>query len=288
MLKKRIIGVIILKNGWVVQSIGFKNFLPVGKLDIAVEYFNQWGIDEIIILDIDATRQKRSPNFQMIKSASSFSQTPLSVGGGIKSIRDMELLLRAGADKLVINTQLISNVSLLEEGARQFGNQCMIASVDAKKSGNKYNVYNPEVKHEISDIETFVKNIESLGAGEIFLNSVDRDGSKLGLDLKLGSLIRKSLTIPLILCGGVGKPSHLVDGIKCDFEAVAAANFFHYTEMSVIAAKEYILRHDCKIRSDSFASFSRIPFENFSERPSRYSEDELEKLRFEYIPEEVI
>jgi len=288
MLKTRIIGVIIIKNGWVVQSINFRKFLPVGQLNIVVEYFNQWGIDEIVILDIDATREGRSPNFDMIKSASSFSQTPLSVGGGIKSIKDMESLLRAGADKLVINTQLINNISLIEEGSHLFGNQCMVASIDAIKVGNSYEVFNAYQDCANLTVEKLAIDCENQGAGEIFLNSVDRDGMKLGLDIRLGQIVRDSLSIPLILCGGVGKSSDLVEGVRNGFDAVAAANFFHFTEMSVIAAKEFILRSGCNIRFDSFATYSGANFDKFLDRPTRLSEVDLEKLRFEYIPEEFI
>lgn len=262
--------------------------MPVGQLDVAVEYLNQWGIDEIVILDIDASREARSPNFEMIKSASSYSQTPLSVGGGIKSLNDMELLLRAGADKLVINSQLISNSSLIEEGAHQFGNQCMVASIDAIKSGDNYIVYNSQAGSIDLTVKTLAQKSENLGAGEIFLNSVDRDGMKTGLDLKLGLEVSQSLSIPLILCGGVGKPSDLVEGINSGFDAVAAGNFFHYTEMSVIAAKQFILQDGCSIRLDSYATYSDVNFDKLTERPTRLSEDALEKLRFEYIPEETI
>jgi len=288
MLKARIIGVIVVKNGWVVQSINFKRYLPVGRLDIAVEYLDRWGIDEIVILDIDATRQGSSPNLDMIKSASSFSQTPLSVGGGIKSLKDMESLLRAGADKLIINSQLISNSALIEEGAHQFGNQCMVASIDAIKVGSSYNVFNSQAGFIDLSVENLAIKSEDLGAGEIFLNSVDRDGMKLGLDLNLGQTVRESLSIPLILCGGVGKPSDFVDGINAGFDAVAAGNFFHFTEMSVIAAKEFILQNECDIRFDSFANYSGVNFDKSLQRPTRLSEIELENLRFEYIPEETI
>ena len=226
MLKARIIGVIVVKNGWVVQSINFKRYLPVGRLDIAVEYLDRWGIDEIVILDIDATRQGSSPNLDMIKSASSFSQTPLSVGGGIKSLKDMESLLRAGADKLIINSQLISNSALIEEGAHQFGNQCMVASIDAIKVGSSYNVFNSQAGFIDLSVENLAIKSEDLGAGEIFLNSVDRDGMKLGLDLNLGQTVRESLSIPLILCGGVGKPSDFVDGINADLMQLLQVIFF--------------------------------------------------------------
>ncbi len=288
MLKKRIIGVLVVKNRWVVQSIKFERYLPVGHLDIAVEYLNRWGIDEIVILDIDATYERRSPNFSMIQSASNFSQTPLSVGGGISSLLDIESLLRVGVDKVVINSQLISNPTLIKEGAYQFGSQCMVASIDAIKVGNDYKVYDRANKKTDLKITELAKRVEDYGAGEIFLNSVERDGKKIGLDLQLASEVRESVSIPIILCGGVGKPSDLVDGAKSNIDAVAAGNFFHFTEMSVVTSKQYMLRNDCSVRLDSYATYSKAIFDRFTERPTKLSEDKLEKLRFEYIPEEKI
>jgi cyclase len=288
MLKTRVIGVLIVKNGWVVQSIQFKRYLPIGHLDVAVEYLNQWGIDEIVILDIDATSEGRSPNFAMIKSASSFSQTPLSVGGGISSLSDMESLLRVGADKVVINSQLISNPSLIEEGAHQFGSQCMIASIDAINYGNGYRAYNRLTNNTDLTVNDLAKRSEDLGAGEIFLNSVDRDGMKIGLDIELASEVRQYVSLPLILCGGVGKSSDLVEGVKSGVEAVAAGNFFHFTEMSVVAAKQFLVQNDCSIRLDSYATYSGAVFDKHIERPIRQNEDILERLRFKHLPEEII
>jgi imidazole glycerol-phosphate synthase subunit HisF len=288
MLKTRVIGVLVVKNGWVVQSIQFKRYLPIGRLDVAVEYLNQWGIDEIVILDIDATSEGRSPNFAMIKSASSFSQTPLSVGGGISSLSDMESLLRVGADKVVINSQLISNPSLIEEGAHQFGSQCVIASIDAINYGNGYRAYNRLTNNTDLTVNDLAKRSEDFGAGEIFLNSVDRDGMKIGFDIELASEVRQYASLPLILCGGVGKSSDLVEGVKSGVEAVAAGNFFHFTEMSVIITKQFLAQNDCNIRLDSYATYSGINFDKQTERPVRRSEDSLERLRFTYLPEEII
>jgi imidazole glycerol-phosphate synthase subunit HisF len=288
MLKTRIIGVLLVKNDWVVQSINFKKFLPIGRLDVAVEFLNQWGIDEIVILDINATAEGRSPNFEMIKSASAFSQTPLSVGGGVSSLSHMEALLRAGADKIIINSGFLKEGSLIQEGAHQFGSQCMIASIDALIRNNKYCVYNKNNKNSELLVNDLAIRAEEFGAGEIFLNSVDRDGNKLGLDLKLGNEIRRNLSIPLILCGGVGKPSHIIDGIQANLGAVAAGNFFHFTEMSVIAAKRFIRQNGLKIRIDSYANYNTANFDRVTERISRHSEDTLEELRFQYIPEEII
>ena len=137
MLKTRVVGVLVVKNGWVVQSIQFKRFLPIGSVDIAVEYMDRWGIDEILILDISAS-SKQLPNFKMIESASAFSQTPLTVGGGITSLSDIESLLRAGADKISINSQLFLKPTLVSEGAYKFGSQCIVASIDAVHTKDEY------------------------------------------------------------------------------------------------------------------------------------------------------
>jgi imidazole glycerol-phosphate synthase subunit HisF len=288
MLKTRVIGVLVIKNGWVVQSIQFKRYLPIGSLKIAVEYLNQWGVDEIVILDIDATNNKSPLNLSIIKSASKFSQTPLSFGGGISSLSDVESLLRVGVDKVVINSQLISNPAFVKESVYQFGSQCIVASVDAISNEGNYNVYSRQTSSTCLTVKDLAKKSEDLGVGEIFLNSVDRDGMKTGFDLKLASEIRQSISIPIILCGGVGKSSDLVEGAKIGVDAVAAGNFFHFTEMSVIAAKQYMVNNGSNVRLDSYATYSNAEFDERTERPTRLNEDILEKLRFNFIPEEKI
>lgn len=290
MLKTRVIAVLVVKNGWVVQSIGFGRYLPVGSLKISIEYLNQWGIDEIIILDIDATTEGRSPNFQQLKEVSVYSQTPVSIGGGISKIEDIESMIRHGADKVVINSIFLKNPSILKQGAQQYGKQCMVVSLDAMKSStNNYVIYNKNCKlNEKRDLEYYVKLAEDHGAGEIFINSVDQDGKKSGYDLKLLEAVKKVTSIPVILCGGVGKTAHLIEGANAGADAVAAGNFFHFTELSVVAAKQKMIQAGINIRMDSYATYNKVQFDSRTDRPMRLSDAEYEKMRFDYIPEEII
>jgi imidazole glycerol-phosphate synthase subunit HisF len=283
MLKKRIIAVLILKNNRVVQSIGFKQFLPVGYLETSVEYLNKWGVDEIIILDIDATKKNKKPNFTLIEKASKYSQTPLCVGGGVSTLEDMELLLNSGADKIALNTPLFSNQKLIERASTRYGSQCIVASIDVKKYGSEYKVFNENIKEIDMDINTALNVAQDAGAGEVFINSVDKDGKKTGYDLQLASKICNVVNIPIILCGGVGKPSHLVDGLSQGMDAVAAGNFFHFTEMSVIITKKFLIQNNCSIRLDGNVKFENTTFDERLNRPMKKSEILLDKMRFKNL-----
>ena len=178
MLKKRVIATVIVKDGIVVQSINFKKFLPVGKPHIAIEYLNSWGIDEIILLDISATKDRRNPDFEMVKKCSEKCFVPLTVGGGINCIEHIDNLMACGADKIALNYAAIYNSDLITKAADKFGNQCVVMSIDAVKTKNKYKVYDHLNKKilDISPLDHAEKSIK-LGVGEIFINSVDNDGS---------------------------------------------------------------------------------------------------------------
>lgn len=289
MLKKRIVGVLIVKGGLVVQSIGFRRYLPVGVPTIAVEYLNRWGIDEIILLDIDATKEQRHPDVSSIPGYARQCQVPLTIGGGIKAIADIERIIRAGADKVVVNSAMADNVGLITEGARLFGSQCMVVSIDARcRGGEQYEAYSHGGSHPlgISPAE-LARRAEEAGAGEIFLNSIDRDGAKNGYDLELIREVSESVHIPVIVAGGAGHPKHFLAAFPFKVAAVAAANFFHYTETSVIVAKAFMQAAGCHLRLDSHATFDGFGFDDDG-RATKLNDAILEKLRFEYIPEEVI
>lgn len=289
MLKTRVVGVLIVKNRIVVQSINFKKYLPVGVPSIAVDYLNKWGIDEIVVLDIDATAQNRKPLFDEIADYSKYCHVPLAVGGGIKTIDDIKGVISSGADKVVINTAVIVNPELITEGARLFGNQCIVASIDAKKkSDGKYEAF-------INDGRTSTGRSPSevaiaagkYGAGEIFLNSIDRDGSKQGYDLELIKQVVEVVNVPVVVCGGVSHSKHFQQALDFDVSGVAAANFFHYFEHSALSTKSWMKTSGDNIRLDSYASYEGYNFD-FLGRPAKKEDIVLEKLRFEYIPEEII
>lgn len=261
MLKKRLIPCLILKGDKIVQSIKFKRYLPIGQANVAIEFFMNWDVDEIVLLDIEASAQQRPPNYELISHFAKHCFLPFSVGGGITSLEEMRKVLHAGADKIIINRAAVKYPGLIQEGARVFGNQCMVVSIDSK--------LNEKQEHEVAiesgkvltgmDPVLWAKEVESLGAGEILLNSVDRDGTKQGYDIDLVRRVQESVNIPVIACGGVGKMSHLVEGFtKANAHAVSAANIFQYTEHSTIIAKVYLKRAGIDVRLDSQVKYEDI------------------------------
>lgn len=289
MLKPRIIGVLVVKNKIVVQSYGFQRYLPVGIPEIAIEYLDRWGIDEIVVLDIDATVNGITPDFAAVESFSKHCQVPLTIGGGIRNVKNMEEIVRRGADKVVINSAAVENPDLINDGAWLFGNQCIVVSIDARRvkedqyevfthSGRKSTGYSPE---------DFARLAQEKGAGEILLNSIDRDGTQAGYDLNLVKKVADSVTIPVIVCGGVGHPMHFAQGLECGVSAAAAANYFHHTEHSVITTKRYLTEKGLKLRLDTYTDYAGFHFDE-SGRSGKVDDDALDRLRFEYTPEEVI
>jgi cyclase len=265
MLKNRLIPVIIIKKELIVQSFNFKRFLPIGKMKTAVDFFVNWDVDEIIILDIDASKHGRCIQLDVIKQASRECFVPLTVGGGIRSINDIKNVLRAGADKISINSYAVENPKFITDAAVRFGNQCITVSIDAMKISNDYNVFigNGKVDTGIK-VSDWVKKIEHLGAGEILINSVERDGSRKGYDLDLLNLVSSNVNIPVIACGGVGDIRHLASGIldgHC--QAVAAANIFQHTEHSTIAAKAIMNKLGVQVRLSSDVKYENFDFDDF-------------------------
>lgn len=289
MLKKRIVATLIIKDGIVVQSIGFDKYLPIGNIGICVEFLNKWGIDEIILLDIDKTSQGKGPDFKLITEVSKKIFVPLTVGGGIRNLGDIRKLIHYGADKISINKQALINAKIIREASNIFGNQCIVVSMDAKFKNGEYQVYSDNGKNPTGlDPVKWAKEVESLGAGEILLNSIDRDGSKRGYDLKIIKKVSQSVSIPVIACGGAGHPKHFLDVFtKTGALASAAGNFFHFTEHSPITLKSFLVEKGVDVRLDTYANYRGISFmENgrIAKRPESY----LDKLRFEYISEEKI
>ncbi len=289
MLKTRVVGVLVVKAGRVVQSLKFSRYLPVGKPEISVEFLNKWGIDEIVLLDIDATKEKRPPDYDLISRCAKYCQVPFSVGGGIRDIEQMSKLLKSGADKVIVNCEFLDRPGLITEGSKRFGSQCMIVSIDSMlKENGEYGVRS---SHDLTGLKLnpvdLAKKAEEVGAGEIFLNSVNRDGQKNGYDLRLLAKVRNAVSIPVIICGGVGHVDHLIEGINLGVSAVAAANFFHFIEHSVVITKRALVEMGQEIRLDTYTTYERQEFDD-DIRLNRRSEDYLTNLRFTYLPEEVI
>ncbi|MDD4901324.1 MAG: imidazole glycerol phosphate synthase cyclase subunit [Patescibacteria group bacterium] len=289
MLKKRLVASLTIKNGIVVQSLGFNKYLPVGSASVAAEALNRWGIDEIILLDIDATSQGKKPNFDLVTAVSKKIFVPLTVGGGIKNLDDVKKLVHGGADKISINQAALTRPEIIKELAAVFGSQCVVVSMDIKAKDGHYEVYAAGGKNPTGlDPLAWAKRAEALGAGEILLNSIDRDGSKIGYDLKLIKMLTDVLSIPVIACGGAGQPQHFLEVFNyCHAAAAAAGNFFHFTEHSPIIVKSFLIKNGVDVRLDTYANYPNVDFDEtgrLAKRPDEY----LEKIRFEYQPEEII
>ncbi len=290
MLKKRLIATLIVKDGIVVQSINFRTFLPVGKPAIAIEFLNAWGIDEIVLVDITASKDHTRKTYDFIEQISRRCFVPLTVGGGINSIDDIRALLNFGADKIVVNAHALSNPEFITQAAHIFGNQCIVASIDVKGSKpSEYRVYNATKGHA-TDLKPldWAKRLEALGAGEIYLTSVDRDGSKQGFDLGLIDMVAGNVAIPVIASGGAGHAGHILEAFaKTKASAVSAANFFHFSEHSVIASKALLSNNRINIRLNTPATYTEASFdENF--RLKKQPDEYLGNLLFEKITKEII
>lgn len=252
MLKRRLIPVLILRDAMVVQSILFKHTNVIHwKPLTAVDFFNKWAVDEIVVLDVTRNKNKRQRFLDNVLGLSKKCFVPLTVGGWVDSLEEVIQLLRLGADKIVINTEAVRRPELVSECAATVGNQCIVVSIDVKTHENgEYEVYIDRGR-EPTGLSPFdwAKKAQDVGAGEIFLNCIDKDGYRQGYDLKLLRQVVDSVDIPVIAMGGVFTWQHLVDGIlQGGADAVAAANIFHYTEHSTIKAKEYLRQSGIDVR----------------------------------------
>ncbi|EGR1307538.1 HisA/HisF-related TIM barrel protein [Vibrio cholerae] len=261
MLKTRLIPCIITKGELVVQSFGFKKYLPIGNVKTAIEFFVNWDVDEIIVNDIDATKDGRVPNFELVSWAAKECFVPLTVGGGIKSVDHIRQLLKAGADKVAINSLALENPDFITESSSLFGSQCITVSIDAIKHADGYRVFDYQKQSSLDlDVVEWAIKVESLGAGEILLNSVDRDGSREGYDTKLLRCVSERLSIPVIALGGIGRFDQLAAGATVGgCQALAAANIFQHMEHSTIAAKAQMRNSGLNVRLSS-----EVKYEDFS------------------------
>jgi len=243
MLKKRIIPCLDVKNGKVVKGINFVNLIDAGNPVEQAKIYDEQGADEICFLDITASNENRNIMLETVKNTAKNISIPFTVGGGVRSLEDINELLGNGADKVSINTSAVINKDLVGESAEKFGSQCTVVAIDAKRvSNNKWEVFTHGGRKSTGkDVLKFVKKMESLGAGEILLTSMDRDGTKKGYDLDLTKKVSNSLNIPVIASGGVGNLEHLYQGVKIGkASAVLAASIFHFGEFSIQDAKKYL------------------------------------------------
>lgn len=264
MLKKRLVACLLIRDGLIVQSVDFNRYLPIGHPRFPIEFVVKWDVDEIVLLDMSATPENRAPDIGVLEMLSRSCFVPLTVGGGIKSVDDVRRIIRAGADKAAINAHAVTRPGLISEVADVFGQQCVVVSIDCRReSDGRYQVYTHSGSKPTGlDAVVWATQVEKLGAGEIFLNSIDRDGSKKGYDLELIRQISESVSIPVVACGGVGNYTHFAPGIiEGGASAVAAANIFHYIEHSTIVAKAHLLKSGVDIRLDSEATYEGREFD---------------------------
>ena len=242
MLKNRIIPCLDVKNGRVVKGINFVDLKDAGDPVEQAKIYSEGGADEICFLDITASNENRSTIYEVVKKTSEKCFVPLTVGGGVRSIEDINKLLKCGADKVSINTAAVQNTKIVMESSSKFGSQCIVVAIDAKRKGDGWEIFTHGGRKEtgINAIK-FAKQMEEYGAGELLVTSMDRDGTQKGYDIDLIKEISKMVGIPVIASGGVGNLDHLAEGItKGKANAVLAASIFHYGKYSLKEAKQYL------------------------------------------------
>ena len=242
MLKNRIIPCLDVKNGRVVKGINFVDLKDAGDPVEQAKVYSDGGADEICFLDITASNENRDTIYNVVKDTSKKCFVPLTVGGGVRSIEDINKLLNCGADKVSINTAAVQNAELVIESSKKFGSQCIVVAIDAKKNGEIWEVFTHGGRNKTGiDAIEYAKKMENNGAGELLVTSMDRDGTQIGYDIELIKKITSNVNIPVIASGGVGNLDHLVDGIKKgNASAVLAASIFHYGTHSIKEAKQYL------------------------------------------------
>jgi len=250
MLAKRIIPCLDVDKGRVVKGINFVNLIDAGNPVENARRYDQEGADELVFLDITASAEEREIMLDVVKRTQNAVFIPFTVGGGLRTREDIRLILEVGADKVSVNSAAVRNPSFVREAARIFGTQCIVVAIDAKRTGEGFEVYidggrTPTGLNAIA----WARQVEQLGAGEILLTSMDRDGTKDGYDIPLTKAICEAVNIPVIASGGAGTLDHLVEALvdgKAD--AVLAASIFHFGEWSIQEAKAYLAERGITVR----------------------------------------
>lgn len=252
MLAKRIIPCLDVTNGRVVKGTNFVNLRDAGDPVELAAVYDKAGADELVFLDITASSDGRDTMIDVVRRTAEEVFIPFTVGGGIRKIEDMRQMLRAGADKVSLNTSAIQNPQLISQGAEKFGSQCIVVAVDARSTGKpgKWEVYIHGGRTPTGiDVLEWVRQAEELGAGEILLTSMDRDGTKDGYDLPLTKAVAEAVGIPVIASGGVGNLEHIAQGLTSgQADAALAASIFHFGEYTVRETKEYLRKRGVVVR----------------------------------------
>jgi cyclase len=249
-LTKRIIPCLDVKNGAVVKGIKFLDLKDVGYPPEMAEIYEKQGADEIVFLDISASAEGRKTLLGIVEETAKRLFVPLTVGGGIREKDDMRAALNAGADKVSINTVAVQRPDIISECARDFGSQCVVVAIDAKRQGGDWTVYTHGGRKDANmDMVQWARKVEDLGAGEILLTSMDADGTKDGYDIAMTKAVAEAVNIPVIASGGCGSPKHILDVLKeTRAEAALAASIFHYGQWTVKDVKTYLRSNGVEVR----------------------------------------
>ena len=249
MLKVRIIPTLLWKNHSLVKSKKFDEWRKVGHLVPSVKVYNSRNVDEIIFLNISDLGDNQIPDYSLVDEVASHCFVPLTIGGNIKNLYDVQKIIERGADKICINSILESNIKIINDISKNFGSQAVVVSIDFRKVEDDYKIFFKGGKKK-SNINIFdhVKKVEDLGAGELILNSIDNDGMMNGYELEILGQISKFCKLPIIISGGAGDYSHMKDAIEYGASAVSAASIFHFTEKTPEEAKNYLKKNNIPIR----------------------------------------
>jgi cyclase len=248
--KIRIMPTLLFKDVGLVKGVGFDSWRRVGSAMQAVKVYNMREVDELVFLDISATREGRPPDFESVDELADECFMPLTVGGGVRTLEDVRRLLQVGADKVAVNSAAIENPDLIRQIAHRFGSQCVVVSIDYRQSGGRSEVYTrvglqPTGKSPVD----WAREAEALGAGEILLTSIERDGAMCGYDVETARQVNQAVGIPVIAAGGAGSFEDMrVVIAEANVRAVAAASIFHFTQQTPLEAKRYLNEYGVPVR----------------------------------------
>jgi len=251
MPKIRVMPTLLFKEVGLVKGVGFDSWRRVGSAMQAVKVYNMREVDELVYLDVTATTDKRPPDFESVDELADECFMPLTVGGGVRTVDDVRRLLQVGADKVAVNTAAVENPAVIREMAQRFGSQCVVVSIDARRraDGTHEAYTHAGTVATGRDPVSLAQEVEALGAGEILLTSIERDGTMTGYDVELTRRVSEAVSIPVIASGGAGTYAHMAEVLRDGrASAVAAASMFHFTEQTPLEAKRYLREQGFRVR----------------------------------------